>query len=127
MGHTSVLHLSVTQVVWVPLILSVLLVHGKTQMGPEHRESSHGQSDPLSELLKSMVFKNSGTVKSTDEFVWQSQPCSYLESQNTSTVWTGWDVTGKHNYLYQRLANGSLVAPPSGMRSSVPVGGEIDD
>ena len=73
--------------------------------------------------LQKLIFKNYGIVRDTDRFAWKKIPCAYLESQNVTGPYVGWADTGMCNYLYQLIGN-DLVHPPSGMRSSVPLGGK---
>lgn len=84
----------------------------------------YSQDEPLIELLGNLTFKNSGIVKTSDKYTWQGIPCLYLESQNVSGPYVSWDdcAKGYANYLYHDVA-GDLIHPPSGMRSSVPLGG----
>ena len=78
----------------------------------------------LVDLLSSLSFKNYGIAKSSDVYVFNDLPCIYLEAQNVTSSYTSWsDTYGESSYLYQSVA-GILVHPPSGMRSSVPLGGE---
>ncbi len=84
---------------------------------------THSNDEPLVQLLGNLTFKNYGIVKSRDEFVWIPKPCWYLEAQNVSGPYVGWADQAACNYLYRSIS-GDLVEPPSGMRSSVPLGGE---
>ena len=78
----------------------------------------------LVDLLTSLAFKNYGVVKSSDAYVWSDITCTYLEAQNVSDAYTSWaDSYGQTSYLFQSVG-GVLVHPPTGMRSSVPLGGE---
>ena len=79
----------------------------------------------LVDLLSSLMFKNYGIVKSSDVYVWSGIECTYLEAQNVTGSYTSWaDTYGQTSYLFQSVG-GVLVHPPSGMRSSVPLGGEV--
>ncbi|XP_064405275.1 uncharacterized protein LOC135350425 [Halichondria panicea] len=80
------------------------------------------QPETLIELLQNLTFLNSGVVKNSDEFVWLNQRCQYLESQNVSGPYTGWADVNSVNYLFRDRGQ-NYVDPPSGMRSSVPLGG----
>ena len=82
------------------------------------------QPETLIELLQNLTFLNSGVVKNSDEFVWLNQSCKYLESQNVSGPYTGWADVHSVNYLFRRRGQ-IYVDPPSGMRSSVPLGGKM--
>ncbi len=84
---------------------------------------TRSKDEPLVQLLGNLTFKNYGIVKSRDEFVWIPKPCRYLEAQNVSRPYMGWAVEETFNYLYHSVS-GDLLHPPSGMRSSVPLGGE---
>ena len=75
------------------------------------------------EILQALLFLNDGIVSNTDKFVWKTQPCSYLEAWNVTTIERNWEASPTHQYLYQELPDASLVPPPSGMRSAVPLGG----
>ena len=80
----------------------------------------------LVDLLSGLSFKNYGVVKSSDVYVFEPLTCTglYLEAQNVTGSYTSWsDTYEKSSYLFQSVA-GILVHPPSGMRSSVPLGGE---
>ncbi|CAD5124032.1 DgyrCDS12336 [Dimorphilus gyrociliatus] len=81
---------------------------------------SKGTCD-LSQLLN-LEFANSGISKAGDVYQWKQLPCSYLESQNVTTIQQNWANYKKFNYLFQEK-NGELIPPPSGIRSSVPLGG----
>ena len=80
-------------------------------------------TEDLTHALESLQFKHKGVVTSEDQFVWRSQPCSYLEPENVSRVKNAWVVTNKFNYLHKKNKDGKLGAPPIGMRSAVPLGG----
>jgi hypothetical protein len=84
----------------------------------------YSQDKPLVSLLGNLTFKNYGVVKSSDRYTWQKIPCMYLESQNVSGPYLSWADRSYANYLYHNVS-GDLVHPPSGMRSSVPLGGEV--
>ena len=81
------------------------------------------ESKTLIEELDSLVFKNYGAVRKTDKFVWTEQACNYLEAHNVTGPYVGWAERYKCAYLYHELG-GKLLHPPSGMRSSVPLGGQ---
>ena len=81
------------------------------------------ENTSLVDLLEQLEFYNYGTVSHTDSFEWSVTPCLYLESQNVSGPYVGWADRQHFNYLYQSVS-GELLHPPSGMRSSVPLGGE---
>lgn len=84
----------------------------------------YSQDEPLIDLLGNLTFKNYGVVKSSDKYTWQEIPCAYLEAQNVSGPYVGWADRSHANYLYHDVS-GDLIHPPSGMRSSVPLGGEL--
>lgn len=77
----------------------------------------------FSQHLPKLKFLNQGVVHSTDVYTWKEQPCGYLEAQNVTTVRSSWIDSNKFNYMYQSMAGAKMVPPPSGMRSSVPLGG----
>ena len=66
--------------------------------------------------LAKLQFKNSGTVRREMQFQYFDQPLAYAED------FQHWNTIGKAQYLYQVEA-GRKSAPPTGMRSSVPLGG----
>ncbi len=66
--------------------------------------------------LAKLQFKNSGTVRREMQFQYFDQPVAYAED------FQHWNTIGKAQYLYQVEA-GRKSAPPTGMRSSVPLGG----
>ena len=80
-------------------------------------------NEPLVSLLGNLTFKNYGVVKNTDRYTWQRVPILYLEAQNVSGPYVGWADTKSANYLFHDVA-GDMLHPPSGMRSSVPLGGK---
>ena len=82
------------------------------------------QPETLIELLQNLTFLNSGVIKNSDEFVWLRQRCLYLESQNVSGPYISWADTHSFNYLFRHRGQ-TYVDPPSGMRSSVPLGGKM--
>ncbi len=81
------------------------------------------KDDHLIHLLRNLMFKNYGVVRGSDRFVWKASPCQYLEAQNVTGPYMAWGNTDVCNYLF-RDVSGDLIPPPSGMRSSVPLGGE---
>ena len=81
--------------------------------------------EPLIDALQKLVFKNYGVTRDTDKYTWKTIPCHYLESQNVTRPYIGWADVNQCNYLF-RLVGEDLVHPPSGIRSSVPLGGEGD-
>ena len=83
----------------------------------------YSQDEPLVDLLENLTFKNYGLVKNSDKYTWHEIPCAYLEAQNVSGPYVGWADTTHANYLYRDVA-GDLMHPPSGLRSSVPLGGK---
>ncbi len=91
---------------------------------PQATPISMLQPETLIELLQNLIFLNSGVVKNSDEFVWLKQKCLYLESQNVSGPYIGWADTYSFNYLFRHRGQ-TYVDPPSGMRSSVPLGGKM--
>ncbi|XP_023931770.1 uncharacterized protein LOC106167159 [Lingula anatina] len=96
------------------LILGAFLLIGKSR------------GDSISDLLLKIQFKNEGIIKSSDRYVWKRQGCVYLEQENVTHISDsamGWDLWDAFNYRYQQLDNGTLVPPPSGIRSAVPLGG----
>lgn len=84
----------------------------------------YSQDESLVNLLGNLTFKNYGIVKSSDHFVWREIPILYLEAQNVSGPYLGWADTHQANYLFQDVSGPYLTNPPSGMRSSVPLGGK---
>jgi len=78
--------------------------------------------DTLVEQLEKLTFLNYGLTSYNYEYVWDPINCVYLESQNVSGPYIGWVAKGETNYLY-RAIDGKLIDPPSGMRSSMPLGG----
>ncbi len=84
----------------------------------------YSKDDPLVHLRQSLTFKNYryGIVKQSIRYVWNTCLCVYLELQNVSGPHS-WADLDKCNYLFHDVS-GDLKAPPSGMRSSVPLGGE---
>ncbi|XP_019852028.1 PREDICTED: uncharacterized protein LOC109581956 [Amphimedon queenslandica] len=83
----------------------------------------YSQDESLVDLLGNLTFKNYGIVKSTDSYVWREIPILYLEAQNVSGPYLGWADTHQANYLFLEVSGPYLTNPPSGMRSSVPLGG----
>jgi uncharacterized protein (DUF608 family) len=71
-----------------------------------------GETIPLARLK----FKNSGVVRREMEFQYFDQPLAYAED------FDHWNTIGKARYLYQ-VEEGREIDPPTGMRSSVPLGG----
>jgi non-lysosomal glucosylceramidase len=69
--------------------------------------------------LKSIRFNNTGTVTKEMRFHYASRPCHYMEDVDQ---WATRYNNSYFNYLYMEH-NGESVAPPVGMRSSVPLGG----
>jgi uncharacterized protein (DUF608 family)/HEAT repeat protein len=67
-------------------------------------------------LLQQLSFKNSGIIRKDMRFEYRKTPCFYMEGIDK------WVVFKNYSYLYERRA-GKLITPPSGMRSSVPLGG----
>jgi non-lysosomal glucosylceramidase len=63
-----------------------------------------------------LQFKNSGRVRREMQFRYFDQPLAYAEDSGH------WNTIGKAQYLYQ-VEGGSKIAPPTGMRSAVPLGG----
>ena len=66
--------------------------------------------------LAGLQFKNSGIVHREMQFQYFDQPVAYAEDFDR------WNTIGKAHYLYQ-VEEGGKKAPPTGMRSSVPLGG----
>ncbi len=62
-------------------------------------------------------------MKQSDKYMWKLSRCWYLEAQNVSGPYSGWADKRNCNYLFHDVS-GDLIPPPSGMRSSVPLGGE---
>ena len=85
--------------------------------------ASPTESKTLIEELDSLVFKNYGAVRKTDKFVWNQHPCHYLEAHNVTGPYRGWAEVGTCTYMFQEIGN-EQFNPPSGMRSSVPLGGQ---
>jgi len=71
---------------------------------------------PSSGILSSLDFKNTGVVTREMRFAYLDQPVEYSEDVDY------WNVTRRAKYLYQ-VSGDSRVDPPTGMRSSVPLGG----
>lgn len=69
--------------------------------------------------LHDIQFKNKGIVKKDMCFEYRSRPCHYMEDVDQ---WATRYNSAYYNYLYW-IKEGEEVAPPSGMRSSVPLGG----
>jgi hypothetical protein len=72
-------------------------------------------ADPIAETLDAMSFRNVGVVTRDMEFVELEHNSHYNESDDQ------W-FTKQFGYRYERKA-GKNSAPPSGIRSSVPLGG----
>jgi non-lysosomal glucosylceramidase len=87
-------------------------------MGAAFAQSNNAQS--ISRIagddLAALKFKNSGIVRSEMHFGYLDQPVEYSEDVEY------WNVTRRAKYLYQ-IAGESKTAPPTGMRSAVPLGG----
>ncbi len=62
-------------------------------------------------------------MKQSDKYVWKQSRCLCLEAQNVSGPYVGWADRYNFRYLFHDVS-GDLIPPPSGMRSSVPLGGE---
>jgi len=75
--------------------------------------------DKLIEALTRLRFKNSGVVRRDMRFEHRTRPCYYMEDVDRWS--TPWD-DGYYSYLYE-IRDGEAVDPPTGMRSSVPLGG----
>jgi uncharacterized protein (DUF608 family) len=73
---------------------------------------TQGEITPLAKLQ----FKNSGIVRREMRFQYFDQPVAYAED------FDHWNTIGKAQYLYQ-VEEGKKTAPPTGMRSAVPLGG----
>ncbi|GAA5509176.1 GH116 family glycosyl-hydrolase [Novipirellula caenicola] len=71
--------------------------------------------ESLADKLSSLSFKNTGVVSQDMEFVRPERKVHYIE---TDEAWFG----KSDRYLHQ-LKNRQPTSPPSGMRSSVPLGG----
>ena len=73
----------------------------------------------FSELLQELRFRNRAVVRRDMRFEHRPRPCFYAEDVDSwTTLWN------KAHYLYlYRMVDGALQAPPSGMRSAVPLGG----
>jgi beta-glucosidase 2, glycosyl-hydrolase family 116 N-term len=69
-----------------------------------------------SAILSSLKFKNTGVVTREMRFAYLDQPVEYSEDVDY------WNVTRRAKYLY-RVNGDARVDPPTGMRSSVPLGG----
>ena len=73
----------------------------------------------VGELLQTLQFRNRGVVRRDMRFEHRPRPCFYAEDVDSwTTLWN----KAHYLYLYQ-VAAGALQAPPSGMRSAVPLGG----
>ncbi len=81
----------------------------------------YSQDDPLVHLLGNLTFKNYGVVKRSDQFRSRRIRCQYLEAENVTEPYRSW--AGECSYLYHYVS-GDWIPPPSGMRSSVPLGGK---
>jgi non-lysosomal glucosylceramidase len=68
------------------------------------------------DAVSALQFKNSGTVRSNMRFAYLDQPVEYSEDREY------WNVTRRAKYLYE-IKGDSKAVPPTGMRSSVPLGG----
>lgn len=82
-------------------------------------------SDFCTGYIPNLKFLNSGKVRAGDKYEWKKLPCNYLESQNVSGFQNNWADRGNFNYLFQNQ-NGQLNPPPTGIRSSVPLGGKFN-
>lgn len=76
-------------------------------------------TDAPTTTLQKLRFKNSDTVTREMRFEYHNRPCFYTEDIDSWS--TQWDK-GRYSYLYQMTDQGKQ-APPSGMRSAVPLGG----
>ena len=84
---------------------------------------------PTAETLRRLQFKNSGLVRRDMRFEYRNRTTFYIESVDT---WRTLNTTfpygkelffdGQYSYLHE-IRDGEAVAPPSGMRSAVPLGG----
>ncbi len=83
----------------------------------------YSKDDPLVHLLQNLTFKNYGIVKQSDVYKSILTKCLYLEAQKVAGPYVGWADRYKCDYLFHDVS-GDLIPPPSGMRSSVPLGGE---
>ncbi len=71
--------------------------------------------ESLVDKLSSLNFKNTGVVSQDMEFVRPERKVHYIE---TDEAWHG-----KSDHYLHQMKDGQQVSPPSGMRSSVPLGG----
>ncbi len=101
-----------------------VIVDGHSKSSEKKKDFNSSGSGTLIEQLQKLRFLNSGLVKNTDEFVWLQQKISYLESQNVSGPYVGWADVHAANYLFKHQGE-IFTDPPSGIRSSVPLGGKI--
>lgn len=74
------------------------------------------QSASWNEFSQQLEFRNIGTVTSDMKYLHVTKPVFYVETEEN------WFRSGTHDYLYE-IENGEPVDPPSGIRSSVPLGG----
>jgi hypothetical protein len=89
-------------------------------------QSAAPRSSDLIYLLSSLTFENYGVVQSTYNYFYGTVYVGYFETLNVTTPYTSWayDPFGPSPYYLFQDVNGAQVTPPSGMRSSVPLGGE---
>ena len=82
----------------------------------------------LHDALASSIFYHYGTARQSDVYVYETLNVSYIEPDNVTCVNCRWATPGfrypdRWQHLFQRLGDGTLVAPPIGLRSSPPLGG----
>lgn len=82
----------------------------------------------LGDALDALEFPSGGTVIARQTFSPHPIPCVYLEPEAPTRARWAWadghsTPLGPHEYLYEVASNGSLRAPPLGMRSAPPLGG----
>ena len=83
----------------------------------------------IADALQRLQFKNSGLVTRDMRFEYRNRPTFYIEGVDT---WRTLNTTfpygkelffdGQYSYLFE-IRDGEPIAPPSGMRSAVPLGG----
>jgi non-lysosomal glucosylceramidase len=95
-----------------------LLLTAAVALGAAPCQSTDTPSAPrvTADLLSTLQFKNSGIVRSDMHFAYLDQPVEYSED------FQYWNVTRRTKYLYE-VDGDSQSDPPTGMRSSVPLGG----
>ena len=105
---------------WLRVILSativVLFSHLVTVAASTQSGGAKPQQKAAESMLSSLQFRNAGIVRSDMRFEYIDQPLEYAEDVDY------WNVTRRAKYLYL-FKGGEKLDPPTGMRSSVPLGG----